>query len=167
MHPDLIATIELVYNPSGCKYSQPQNEPEASEYGGYTFELNGKSIRFRVAKITPTKIGQFVTLWKRIGKGPIQPYDISDPVDFYVISVRQGKHFGQFVFPKDVLLSKGNKGGKRAMRVYAPWDKPTSKQAEKTQVWQVGYFLEISGDKKIDWERFGGLYDSRDGLSCK
>jgi hypothetical protein len=37
-------------------------EAESAEYGAYTFELNDLSVRFRVAKITPTKIGQFVTL---------------------------------------------------------------------------------------------------------
>lgn len=94
IHPDLLATRDLVYNLNEFKCSQPQMEPESSEYGGYIFELNGLSIRFRVAKITPTKIGQFVTLWKRIGKGPIQPYDLSDPVEFFVISTRKDNYFG-------------------------------------------------------------------------
>jgi hypothetical protein len=29
----------------------------------------------------PTKVGQFVTLWKRLGRGPIQPFDLSYPVE--------------------------------------------------------------------------------------
>src|SRR5258708_5952015 len=93
-----------------------------------SFNLNGFFIRFRVAKITPTKIGQFVTLWKRIGNGPTQPYDTSDTVDFFIISTRKDDHFGQFVFPKSVLSEQGilsinGKGGKRGIRVYPPWDK--------------------------------------------
>ena len=48
---------------------------------------------FVVAKITPTKIGQFVTLWKRSGKLPIQPFDLS--IDFVVVSVRKGDLFGR------------------------------------------------------------------------
>src|ERR1700722_3340127 len=146
IHRDLLATITLVYNPSKLQYSQLEREQESAEYGAYAFKLNGFSIRFRVAKITPTKIGQFVTLWKRLGSGPIQPYDISDSVDFFVISVRKDNHFGQFIFPKSVLceksiLSTREKEGKRAIRIYPPWDKPTSLQAKKTQMWQLEYFL--------------------------
>jgi hypothetical protein len=164
IHPDLLATRDLVYNRNEFECSQPQMEPESSEYGGYVFELNGLSIRFRVAKITPTKIGQFVTLWKRIGKGPIQPYDLADPVDFFVISTRKDNYFGQFVFPKKILrdqdiISKMNKGGKRAIRVYPSWDKPTSKQAQKTQAWQLKYFLEIPHNQSVDCVRSQTLYD--------
>ncbi|MEO2214546.1 MepB family protein [Paenibacillus amylolyticus] len=49
-------------------------------------------------------IRQFVTLWQRSEDGSTQPYDVSDPADVYVISTRSGSHFGQFVFPKHVLL---------------------------------------------------------------
>ncbi|WP_240767952.1 MepB family protein [Paenibacillus sp. FSL k6-2145] len=68
--------------------------------------MNSFSIRFRVAKTTPTKIGQFVTRWQRSEDGSTQPYDGSDPADMYVISTRSGSHFGQFVFPKHVLLQR-------------------------------------------------------------
>ena len=129
----------------------------------YTFELNGFSIRFRVAKITPTKIGQFVTLWKRLENGPIQPFDSSDPVDFFIISTRQDDRFGQFVFPKAVLckqdvLSIKGEGGKRALRVYPPWDITISRQAQKTQKWQMEYFLEIPVNRQIDCTRSQILY---------
>ena len=82
-----------------------------------------------------------MTLWKRIKNGPIQPFDISDPIDFFIISTRKGNNFGQFVFPKAVLyeqgvISKNAEGGKRAIRVYPPWDKGLNNQALKTQKWQ-------------------------------
>ncbi len=123
-------------------------EAESQEYGACEFELNNHRIKFRVAKITPTKIGQFVTLWKRIENGPIVPFDMADPVDLFVVCVRKGQQFGQFVFPKNVLhekgfVSKDGKGGKRAMRVYPPWDMADSPQAKKTQTWQLKYFFEI------------------------
>ncbi len=35
------------------------------------------------------------------------PYDLSDPVDLFVVSVRKGDYVGQFVFPKNVLHEKG------------------------------------------------------------
>ena len=148
MHPDLIAAQALLYEPNGLRCNAIIEEKESKEYGACTFEMNHKNIAFRVAKITPTKIGQFVTLWKRIGRGPIMPYDTADGIDLFVVSVRSAAHFGQFIFPKDVLWQKGfvskdGKGGKRAMRVYPPWDITDSPQARKTQAWQLLYFVEI------------------------
>lgn len=79
-------------------------EPESVEYGAYTFGLNDLSIKFRGAKITTTKAGQFVTLWKRIANGSIQPHDISDPVDLFIISTSKDNYLGHFVFPKSVTV---------------------------------------------------------------
>lgn len=104
IHSDLLATKNLVYNACRFECSQPLIEAQNADYGAYVFKLNALSIRFRVARITPSKIGQFVTLWERFGDGSIQPYDVSDPVDLYVISTRKGNNFGQFVFPKAVQV---------------------------------------------------------------
>ena len=133
-HPEILATQELVYKKCNLKFTEAQPESESEEYGAHTFELENFIIKFRVAKITPKKIGQFVTCWKRNKLGPIQPFDLEDSFDFLVVTVRFGENFGQFVFPKAVLSQKGiiaksGKGGKRAMRVYPPWDQATSKQA--------------------------------------
>jgi hypothetical protein len=38
------------------------------------------------------------------------------------------------------IISTHLKEGKRGMRVYPPWDLPSSKQAKKTQQWQLPYF---------------------------
>lgn len=145
---DLLEAQKLAYEPSGLLCTEFELEAESQEYGACAFKLNGKSIRFRVAKITPTKVGQFVTFWKRVGSGPIMPYDMADKFDFLVVSVRTADHFGQFIFPKSVLCQKGfvsveGKGGKRAMRVYPPWDIADNSQAKKTQAWQLMYFVEI------------------------
>jgi len=154
IHPDLLDAQKFAYEPSGLLCKEITKEAESEEYGAFTFEANDKQIKFRVAKITPTKIGQFVTLWKRNGNGPILPYDMADPIDLFVISVRNAQHFGQFVFPKEVLCAKGvtskeHRGGKRAMRVYPSWDITDNKQAKQTQAWQLMYFFEIHMDGRI------------------
>ncbi|MFC8273309.1 MepB family protein [Streptomyces sp. NPDC057271] len=150
-HGDLLAAKELVYDPCGFTCSQPVPEPESVEYAAHTFTLDGLSVRFRAARTTPTKVGQFVTVWKRSPGGPIQPFDIADAVDLFVISCRDGNHFGQFVFPKDVLRRRGvvsvdGSGGKRAFRVYPPWVTTTNGQAGRTQAWQLDHFLPLEQD---------------------
>lgn len=163
LHNDIIEAKIRIYNPCGFLCSQPIKEKESAEYGAYSFELNGFSVKYRVAKITPTKAGLFVTLWKRMDNGPIMPYDILDPIDFFVISVRKDNHFGQFIFPKSILrdqdvLSMNTEGGKRAIRVYPPWDTALNRQAQKTQKWQMEHFLELSNDKQIDTAHAQMLY---------
>lgn len=123
-------------------------ETESQEYEACSFELGPYSIKYRKAKITPTKVGQFVTFWKRNGKGPILPYDGEDPFDFFIVGTHTHMHSGQFIFPKRLLLEKkilsqNGKGGKRAIRIYPPWDVTTSSQAKQTQKWQFPYFFKL------------------------
>lgn len=163
IHPDLLLAQEFAYEPNGLAYKNLSKEAESEEYGAYVFEMNNRRIKFRVGKITPTKTGQFVTLWKRIGDGVIQPHDLDDPFDFFVVSVRNIGHLGQFVFPKMILFEKGivskdGKGGKRAMRIYPPWDITESRQAKKTQAWQLLYFFEINTNENNDPRRVKKLF---------
>lgn len=44
------------------------------------------------------------------------------------------------------------------MRVYQSWDKPTSKQAIKTQSWQLPYFIDMSNPDILPIERMKRLY---------
>ena len=119
---------------------------EAKEYYGCSYELDGLKIIERTAKITPKKIGQFVTCWKRNVNGITEPYKDSDEFDFFIIKVFYENSTGYFKFPKTALIKNGivsteKKDGKRGFRVYPIWDKPTSKQAIKTQNWQLKYFV--------------------------
>jgi len=155
MTEDLIIAKKLVYDCCGFEVVSPQPESESTDYDAYRFYLNQKSICYRMAKITPTKTGQFVTLWKRNKTGIIEPFDFLDTVDFVIVSVRKNDLSGQFVFPKSILLEKGifstaTKEGKRATRVYPPWDTTKSKQAQNTQQWQLDYFYQISPDTDLD-----------------
>lgn len=157
-----LLTAQRTFISAGFIITNCVQEAESHEYCAYRFELNGKKVVFRAAKITPTKIGQFVTIWKRNENGPIMPFDMSDAFDFCVVLVKNGKDVGYFVFPKRVLAQQGyvsveGSGGKRAMRVYPPWDVAESVQAQKTQAWQGSYFCEV-GDEK-SFERLKQLFE--------
>lgn len=161
MHKDLLLAQKCIYEPCSLIIATFEKEVESQEYGAASFSMNGKKIIFRVAKITPTKCGMFVTIWKREKNGPIKPFDLDDPVDLFVISVREGNKLDQFVFPKKLLCLKGYidcpiKKGKRAMRVYPPWTITQNTQAKKTQIWQSDYFYEIKED--IDFIKIKMLF---------
>jgi len=141
--------IQTIYNSCAFEISHFKLEQESKKYDACRFKLNGLNIISRSAQITPKKIGQFVTCWKRIDKEPIKPFEEKDLFDFYVVNVQTENNIGQFVFPKSVLIEKGivstdKKEGKRAFRVYPNWDIPENKQAKRSQKWQLNYFYEIN-----------------------
>ena len=154
---ELINAINNIYLPAGMKVTGiPKRETQSEEYSACRFELDGQKVIFRVAKTTPTKIGQFVTLWKRQNAADkIAPFDINDEISHVVVTVFDQTHQGQFVFNKKILSEKGvisspTKEGKRAIRVYPPWTKPIAKQAIKTQQWQLQYFFAIENNGCAD-----------------
>jgi hypothetical protein len=160
---DLKVVKELVYDKCDFNLTNLKQNSESVEYGACSFVLNGKTIQQRNSKITPTKTGQFVTTWKRNKDGITRPFDFADDIDFVIIIARSGDNFGQFVFPKLILADKGvitrnGKEGKRGIRVYPPWDIPTNKQAEKTQIWQTKYFLSIRKDSQTDLDLIKQLF---------
>ena len=163
---ELKNSISNLYELSGIKLtSDPTPEPENADYGAYCFGLDHKKFLFRIAKTTPTKIGQFVTLWKRPSpKGEIAPFDLSDDISFAIIHVSDGMHHGQFIFDQKILISKGvmsknHQGGKRAIRVYPAWTRPTAKDAIKTQAWQLQYFLPLDQSIHGDLNQVKKFFD--------
>ena len=165
LYPELELIDKSVFKICGLELTNLEAEAESQEYFAHNFQLNGQNIKFRTAKITPTKIGQFVTIWKRNEKGITEPFDISDKFEFYIIATRQNEKFGLFIFPKTVLyenkiLSDKIRDGKRGIRVYPTWDLTLNKQAQKTQLWQTKYFLDISPDKGIDLEKVKKILNS-------
>ena len=146
---DLAAVKSLLYDKCDYKLNNFSRDTESSQYSACSFQLNELFFVHRASKITPTKAGQFVTIWKRSENGITTPYDISDNIDWFIITSRSGDKLGQFVFPKMVLADKGvisinGKGGKRGIRVYPQWSIPPNKQAEETQRWQQNYFCSIN-----------------------
>ena len=127
-------------------------EKENSEYNSLQFNLDDFLLKYREAKITPTKLGMFVTFYKRDKSNITIPYEASDTVDFLVIAIKNSANFGCFIFTKKILLEKdimseNNLGGKRGFRVYPPFEKVTSVQALKTQSWQVKYYKDLNNEK--------------------
>lgn len=121
----------------------------AKEYHGLIFEYHHKKYMFRQAKITPTKVGQFVTLWKReTPTSDIAPFSVNDGIDGVIIANFDGNRKGYFIFDQAQLgergiFTKNEVEGKRAIRVYAPWVKTVAKQAVQTQKWQILNFVEL------------------------
>lgn len=149
MDSNLLFIKNKIYDKCDLKISHIKIEAESKAYNAAQFRINGKKIIYRTAKITPKKIGQFVTFWVRNTQGIIRPFSENDAFDYFVINVRTHIKLGQFVIPKTHLIKQGivsskNKSGKRGLRVYPQWDVVKSDQAKKTQMWQQQFFYQIS-----------------------
>jgi len=121
-------------------------EDQNSEYEGITFQIDKFTYRSRLAKITPKKKGYFVVFWKKDMDNKNIPFEYSESPDKLIITIIDGQHQGQFIFPKEILRDKGilsydNKLGKMALRVYPSWVDNLNPNARKTQLWQLPYFM--------------------------
>lgn len=155
---------KMIYESNHLTVKSVQEEKQNSKYGAGTFQLSSKTVRFRVANITPTKVGQFVALWEKDENNKNQPYLYEESPDLLVITTFKNENeFGQFIFPKEILLkqnilSSTSTKGKMAIRVYPSWDSPSSKQAMKTQKWQLPYFVDICNPNKLPLKKIIELY---------
>lgn len=155
---------QMIYEPNDLTVESIQEEKQNSAYGAGTFQLSSRTVRFRVAKITPAKAGQFVAFWEKDENNKNQPYSYEEAPDLLVITTfTNHEEFGQFIFPKEILfkqniLKSTLTKGKMAIRVYPEWDKPTSKQAMETQKWQLPYFVNMSDPNKLPIDKIMELY---------
>ena len=156
---NLFSELELinkyVFQVCGIELKNVETELESQEYFAHNFELNNQKVKFRMAKITPTKTGQFVSIWKRNQYKITEPHNISDEFEFYIIGTKEETKLGVFIFNKTILsenkiLTNKNGEGKRGIRIYPTWNLTTNKQAQKTQNWQIKYFIEITDNNQID-----------------
>ncbi|HIF9206115.1 TPA: MepB family protein [Photobacterium damselae] len=149
---ELIDKVLIPLNPDGI--TSVEREQESGEYGAVKFTFNGLKCLFRQGKTTPTKVGQFVTLWKReTNKSEIIPFNTYDGIELVFIASFESDNKGFFVFQNELLTNKNifshnGREGKRAIRVYAPWIKLTAKQAISTQQWQISVFINLHLDLK-------------------
>ncbi len=148
-------TLEKLFAKHSLTFNNFTEELESKEYKACQFTVDKGIVICRTAKITPTKIGAFVTFWKRNRpSAPIQPFEETDVFSWYVVVVESKNNSGFFVFPKSVLINRGilstkTKEGKRGFRVYAPWDVPSNKQAVATQKWQIPHFYNFNNTSNV------------------
>lgn len=155
---------DLVLRPSALAMSQRQPDLDGLEYDGVTFGVAGRRIIGRSARVTPTKNGLFVALWRRASDGGTRPLAESDPFDVVAVATRDAAGFGAFIFSKADLrthgvVSGGPSVGKRGFRVYPAWVTPQSRQAERTQSWQLHSFLDLGGAAAADPTRTRQLFE--------
>lgn len=144
-HVNIPESAQRQWQMTEMSWANAVPEPESTDYCAHTLTLGEQPAAFRVAKTTPTKLGQFVTLWLRSTEGPIRPYDMDDGVTLFAIQAGSGAGLGMFMFPAHSLaqhgvLSIAGKGGKRAIRVYPPDVVTLSAQARRTQKWQCEFW---------------------------
>lgn len=141
--------LNRVFQPAGLGISDLVVDPAATDYAGHELTLGSRRACFRASKRTPLKKGQFVTLWKRSAEGPIRPLRGSDGIDLVIIAVASGKDYGVFCFPTEILQQRGifqsvGAEGKRAFRLYPPWESELNTQARGSQRWQSKFFIDLS-----------------------
>ena len=160
------------------KSIQVESLPEAKQYHGATFSLNGKKCVYRKGKVTADRPGAFLALWKRPDSmsGSNKPIPlIEEDIDYLFIKVEEHstvdqKHLlinkpkvGLFIFPVKLLVEKGfiasvKYKGKTGFRVFPPWSgnrgnhatKVFSESGKKTQAWQLPYFVDIAENGDIE-----------------
>lgn len=163
-HTALHYVTKRIYEPNGFIVKSIEEEKQNAKYGAGTFQLSSRTVRFRVANKTSTKLGQFVAIWEKDQNNQNQPFTYEEAPDLLVITTfdTDGR-FGQFIFPKEVLFKNNifrssSTIGKMAIRVYTSWDEPTSKQALKTQEWQLAYFVDMRDPSNISIDKIKALY---------
>nr|WP_315117416.1 MepB family protein [uncultured Clostridium sp.] len=95
-----------IYNPNNLVIKNIHEEKQNPEYAGGIFQLNHRTIRFRMSKVTPNKVGQFVSFWEKDENMQNQAFSYELAPDLLVITCTTDNKLGQFIFPKKILLEK-------------------------------------------------------------
>lgn len=161
---DMIRNLNtIVYKPNNLMITNLKEEKQNAEYAGCLFHLNNKTIRFRKSKVTPNKIGQFVSFWEKDENMRNRAFSYEAAPDLLVITCIADNKLGQFIFPKGILLKEKilrtqSQTGKMAMRIYPVWDTTVSNQAKKSQMWQLQYFVDLSDINNLPIDKLLNLY---------
>ena len=166
MKDELRDIDQLLFTATTTHLTELHEDPEAKEYCGYNFQIQNRKFKYRKAKLTPKKVGFFVTLWRRNQNQQTEPFHESDDFDFYIIHTQDHDRSGYFIFPKSELirqniLSTDSKEGKRGFRVYPPWSSTQNKQAQKTQSWQTHFFIHSTNEPLQDTAKLNEILNSK------
>lgn len=122
-----------------------EDEPESSGYESGIVKFSDGAWRVRTARVTPTKPGAFVAVWKRGASGETEPFSEADSAQGLMVFVEHHSQRGVFTFPKRALVELGiitasTSTGKRGFRLYPSWCTDLNRQALRTQGAQAPYF---------------------------
>ena len=134
---------------SQTEQAQVVPEEQGSDYEAGRVALSSGQWRIRTARITPSKPGAFVAVWRRSTSGTAEPFDVSDECDGLIVFVVDGHRFGMFKFTRDHLTELGvvqssHAPGKRGFRVYPSWSTSLNAQAVRTQRAQAKAFVDLT-----------------------
>ncbi|QIM18595.1 MepB family protein [Leucobacter coleopterorum] len=130
-------------------YEGPWPEEQRGEYESGLVAMNGEQWRIRTARVTPTKPGAFVAVWKRDENGETRPFAREEAEAGLLLFVEDGDQFGVFRFSAAHLeelgiTSSATKPGKRGFRVYPSWCTGLNPQASRTQAAQSRAFAVLA-----------------------
>lgn len=140
--------VEHYAHVKGLTLSELVPEEQNSDYQSCCAKLEGTWWRVRTARITPTKPGAFVAIWRRSPGGSTEPFSTDDDCAGLLVFVSNEDSFGVFRFPTTALdelgiYSSQRSAGKRGFRLYPPWSTSLNPQATRTQGKQVAFFEDL------------------------
>lgn len=135
---------------AGIGSTQIVVEEQGSDYESGKVTLDSGTWRIRTARVTPTKPGAFVAVWKRSSSGTTEPFDSFDDCVGLMVFVNDVDRFGVFTFTREHLMELGVlqsslAPGKRGFRTYPSWCTDLNAQAVRTQRAQSDAFTDLTG----------------------
>lgn len=124
-------------------------EEQNSDYESGTTTIDGQRWRLRTARVTATKPGAFVAVWRRSRQGNTEPFPADESVAGLAVFVEQGANRGVFWFTGEHLRELGitsseRQAGKRGFRVYPAWCAGLNREAARSQAAQAAAFVQVS-----------------------
>ncbi|WP_430867768.1 MepB family protein [Demequina aurantiaca] len=134
--------------PAGIEYAVAP-EPDNAAYSAAVLTVGTVRLRVREARVTPTKPGAFVSVWRRAPDGGTEPFPAADAEAGVLVFVAEAAHTGVFHFTPAHLAELGvvstdSAPGKRGFRVYPPWCHHLNPQATRAQRAQASAFIDLA-----------------------
>lgn len=124
-------------------------EEQNSDYESGLVSIEGERWRLRTGRVTPTKPGAFVAVWRRSEQGSTEPFPAADSTAGLLVFVVDRERRGVFRFTNERLsvlgITRSDKHpGKRGFRVYPAWCSGLNPQASRSQTAQAPAFTHLS-----------------------